>query len=474
VLAYNKGVSEDYTSYVDGDSVIIVAEDTIGADDNGKSIAVATTGNSTYTYESVGGGSDASESYDQSYGYRFFINADYDADGCAGLGSSSEDSLTNAVEITDYVINRSMNAAIDIQVVTIVDGVITYARKCAITMLAVDTQGAVGADDLDTINLDSVAEGDLIIIRGVNAGRITTVKDGTGNIQLQGNVDFDTASGTTSITLQMVSDGWREVARTTQQIGSMSDYRTAGYGFFGVDEYNTAAVATSGTTTFVGGTDDKYQELTGSVTLLGNTSYALGAAVNGDEFWLSFDASVTHGGFTLDIFGITLTNDQMSTGGLLFHAKYMEGAWYSSVYANLDNGLTNPYKIVAGMYAAGSIVAADVETSLKTEIITVPVSFETAEQGDMKIEIPYACTVNKVTMYVTKALAATDNATVDCKDNAAASMGVVTGTASAAIGSGFTLSPSANNVFTAGQVMTMTTAKTTVGGKGLLSIKITK
>lgn len=104
---------------------------------------------------------------------------------------------------------------------------------------------------------------------------------------------------------------------------------------------------------------------------------------------------------------------------------------------------------------------------------TMLLSFETNEQGDMKFPMEVDCTVNKVTAYVAKAIAATDNATIDCKDNAAASMGVVTCTASAGIGTAFTLSPSSNNTFTAGDIMTMTTAKTTVGGKVLVTIKYT-
>ena len=52
--------------------------------------------------------------------------------------------------------------------------------------------------------------------------------------------------------------------------------------------------------------------------------------------------------------------------------------------------------------------------------------------------------------------------------------GTITFTASDARGTAYTSSPSANNTFSAGELLTLTTAKTTAGGKVLVSIKVTR
>lgn len=103
----------------------------------------------------------------------------------------------------------------------------------------------------------------------------------------------------------------------------------------------------------------------------------------------------------------------------------------------------------------------------------MPLSFETNEQGDMKLTIYKACTINQIDVAAIKAIAGTDNGTIVFKDNSGSSMGTVTFTASDSIGTIQSLTPSTNNTFTAGQVLTATTNKTTAGGKMLAAIKYT-
>jgi len=106
----------------------------------------------------------------------------------------------------------------------------------------------------------------------------------------------------------------------------------------------------------------------------------------------------------------------------------------------------------------------------------VPVSFEAGELGDYKIRIPYACTLTEIYGYATKVIAGTDNGTIVAKNNAGTTMtnGTVTFTASDARGTAYTVSPSANNTFVAGDILTLTTAKTTAGGKVQLSLTFTR
>lgn len=465
----------DYTAYSSGALVYVKGVPDIGSDHNGVTPIVTTTGNSTYIIGDINGGSDSNNIYNESYGYRFFLDADYDTSGCSGAGSATENSTANAVEITDYIVPRHLNSAIPGEEETIADGAITYTRSSVITKIDVETESSAATDDLDTIGLEGVAEGDIIILTGNHPGRVTTVKDGTGNINLENSVDFETGGREKAIMLQYTDNGWYELSRSSQSIGDTSAYRAAKFGFFGLEEFNTQVVATSGTTTFDGGTSEKYQEITGSDTLAGNTDYDLGTGVAGDEFYLEYNASVTTSGNNLSIFGITLTDEQALNGGLIFRAKYLDTTgWESYVTPNLSPSIAFPYTIPTELLKNGAVTVAKVETSLKTDLITAQISWDTNRIGDHKLVIPFACTVNQIDVYVDDLIEATDDADVNFKDNGGLSMSSITLNAADTIGTGYSDTPSSNNTFTAGQVLTMTTTKSTAGGNAKVSIKVTK
>ncbi len=123
-------------------------------------------------------------------------------------------------------------------------------------------------------------------------------------------------------------------------------------------------------------------------------------------------------------------------------------------------------KYSAGTASIGSI----------TEVVTLQVSFESGYLGDFKVLMPYAGTVTGIYAYATKVIAGTDNGTITAKNNGGTSMtsGVVTFTASDARGTAYSVTPSANNTFAAGDLLTFTTAKTTAGGVVQLSITVTR
>lgn len=475
--SWNKGVGGDYTAYSVGAVVYISGEIAIGSADNGLTPVVSTSGNSTYTITDVTGGSDSDALYNETYGYTFFLNADYNASGCTGATTATADSLTNAVEITGYIVPRSLNSSISILNEVIATGAISPTRSSTDTLIYIDTQAAAAADDLDTIVVSGFAEGDKITLRGLLAAQVTTVKDGTGNIELQGGVVFDTDDFETALVLQLKGSTWYEVSRTTQSIGAMADYRTAGYGFFGVDTFTTAVLA-AGTTTYNGGTDSKYLELTGTVALGANATYALGTGVNGDEFILQLNAATTVGAFALSVFGVTLSAAQALRGGLVFHAKYVSAGWQVSVSSNLDPGIATPYLIPTELYAPLSVDVAAVEAILATEVITRRVSFEAGEECDNQITMYYPGTVVDIYFSVDKVIAGTDNGTITPKDDAGVAMtgGLITVTAASALDTvfGTAAAISANNTFIDGDVLNFTTAKTTKGGFGTLSIRVLK
>ena len=131
--------------------------------------------------------------------------------------------------------------------------------------------------------------------------------------------------------------------------------------------------------------------------------------------------------------------------------------------------------------AAGVIEEADLTANLTYEIIPLLVSFEAAggvfaSVGDFKIKMPYPGTVTEIYAYAVDAIAATDNGTIQAKNNAGTNMtnGLVTFTASDTRGTAYTVTPSADNTFIAGDILTFTTAKVTAGGVVQLSIKVTR
>ena len=111
-----------------------------------------------------------------------------------------------------------------------------------------------------------------------------------------------------------------------------------------------------------------------------------------------------------------------------------------------------------------------------SEVLRAEVSFEAGEQGTYYITVPYACTVTEAKARVTKAIAGTDDATIQLRNNSGTNMtsGLVTLPASSAHGVGATASPSANNTFTAGQEIQLVVAKPTAGGKASVDIILTR
>ena len=108
-------------------------------------------------------------------------------------------------------------------------------------------------------------------------------------------------------------------------------------------------------------------------------------------------------------------------------------------------------------------------------VLTVPVSFETGEQADNTITIPFACTLvsTYISAYATHAIAVTNNATITLEKNGVAiTGGVITFTASAAINTAGTVTAFSVVTFAAGDTLNLISAKVTAGGKAIVSIPL--
>jgi len=91
--------------------------------------------------------------------------------------------------------------------------------------------------------------------------------------------------------------------------------------------------------------------------------------------------------------------------------------------------------------------------------------------------MPYPGSVTNLYVQVTKALAATDAGTVILKNNAGTTMTATTPVSiplSTVAGTAYDTAITANNSFVAGDILTVFTAKTTVGGKVTCSIGIVR
>lgn len=94
---------------------------------------------------------------------------------------------------------------------TVATGVVTLTNNSSSYTL--DTEGAAATDDLDTIS--GGQDGQIIICSLVNASRVVTFKDGTGNLALANNLNFSPNSLENSIVLRYDSTSatWRELCR---------------------------------------------------------------------------------------------------------------------------------------------------------------------------------------------------------------------------------------------------------------------
>lgn len=105
-------------------------------------------------------------------------------------------------------------------------------------------------------------------------------------------------------------------------------------------------------------------------------------------------------------------------------------------------------------------------------VVTFLMSFETGEQGMYRQYFPFPVRVTKVRSAVVKALAGTDTGTITgANATGASTAGVTTHAILAAIGDAQSTSPTTNNTVAVDSYYQVTSAKTTAGGKVLVSLE---
>lgn len=99
-------------------------------------------------------------------------------------------------------------------------------------------------------------------------------------------------------------------------------------------------------------------------------------------------------------------------------------------------------------------------------IVTARLSFETSEQGALKMRFPFRVKILQLRSQVVKTLSGTDAGTVT-PSNSVGNManGTISHAASAALGNEIVATPTTNQIIAKDTDLTLTSAKTTVVGK---------
>lgn len=466
INAFTPGSGYNYTASNLANVITVFAPEAAGSSVNGLAITVSvSSGTITFTTTTFVNGSDVGGTFDKSLGFRFFMNADYGPAGIPGSTPATPDSLLYAIEITKYITLRGMETGNDVQTIIIVAGrALGIQRKSAITMIKLETEGAAASDELTYIDTTDFVEGDVLVLRCYDPTHVVTVNDSLGageNIGLSLDTPFDLDSTTAIITLYFSNDPvdgafFYEMTRTNSQtaVPSQKNIRAAGVPMGKQGVTTTTLVAAGTTITLTPNVSKQVQYLIGAATL--SSSYTIAfdttGAIDGDEFWVLYYATMALAANTITIGGYSLTDDQANGGGIMVYGKY-------------DS--------TAGVYRTQLLAAPDIAQYGLADTLIVPVSFETGYQGSNKLEMPYKGRVLKINAFVVKAIAATDNATITGQINAVnITTGVITIPASSANGFNVSVTPTAANTFLAGDTLDLISAKSTAGGTALVSVKI--
>ena len=163
----------DFTAQAIGAVVYVYSEPATGSLSNGETITISATDPSinTSTTDFTNGSSEGGI-YDSTFGYRFYIDADYN-------GTASPSVLTYALEITEYMTVRGLQSGIISDTKTISSDAITgLTRSCAITQIFVFNQGGAASDVLAYLQVEGFAEGDEVRLSAGDPGaQIPTIED---------------------------------------------------------------------------------------------------------------------------------------------------------------------------------------------------------------------------------------------------------------------------------------------------------
>lgn len=229
----------------------------------------------------------------------------------------------------------------------------------------------------------------------------------------------------------------------------------------------------------------KASNVMSSLYAAGNAKILVGDGTDLNSVAVSGDIGITNAGVSSISSGVIVNADVNSAAAIAF-SKMAALTASKAVVTNSSGVITTANQLSAALggtaqdfsastgFQTWSAGTASVGTITESESFWV--SFESGYQCDNKIKMPCAGTVTGLYAYAVKAVAGTDNGTIVAKNAAGTTMtsGTITFTASDPQGTAYTSTPSANNTFSAGDILYFTTAKTTAGGVIELTVTYTR
>jgi hypothetical protein len=278
--------------------------------DNGTTIvsSVANTGDNVVSL--VAGGWGAGEVATQGgTNVRYFLNDD---------GSAPANSVTGALEITDFIVGRGLNSKAAEMDTVLVSGTglsLEINRRANIQFL--DLRGSSAPSANDTViafdSSDVQADGDLICLVAYSTD--ATTPDNTitllnaasgGNLVLDGDMVFTGGNDYESMWLRYNEDEdkWVEVMRNPSTTSfTVQQARTNGLGVQG-DDANVVTVTAGGSLVLDPNSDSKVVTLTtGSNPLGSNFTVSASSAKAGDTYIVRFAATYIRTGGDVVLFG---------------------------------------------------------------------------------------------------------------------------------------------------------------------------
>lgn len=246
--------------------------------------------------------------------------------------------------------------------------------------------------------------------------------------------------------------GAMSLVTSEQLLGSISDESGTGYLVF-----NTSPTLVTPTLGIASATSINKVAITAPATSA-TLVIADGKILTASDSTILATNSITFAGTEV----LTLTAAKSVTFADIFITS---GAYSITLTATAATAITLP---------ASGTVATTANIAAIEDAISISLSFETGEQTTTRIYFPKAVTINKIRSIVMKAIAATDNGTITCGNSVGASTGgVVTVTASSALNVEGSATPTTNNTVAADSYYYLTSAKTTAGGKVLVTLEYT-
>lgn len=251
----------------------------------------------------------------------------------------------------------------------------------------------------------------------------------------------------------------------------------------------------------------------GSVTLSGSASLAAsGTPIEGMEYLFHYVADLDYDGNTLTVFGATIPEALESTN-MYIRCYYTGSAWEVTMHPDFDkelfitggaNGMLAAATVASSNFvaqsvdrsaikdldviqskiallavdtaqlAAGAVEVAKRGGTLNQEVIVVPLSFETGEQANNSIIIPFDCTLGSIRYDVVKDIAATDSATISPQINTVATSPSAITIAAGTLANVTATEAMVTATLSAGDELRLITAKTTAGGKVIATLTLTR